>query len=267
MTHHMAVGYLGPSGTYSHAAALQSHGNEELVPLKTLEDVVQAVKTGRVQRAVLPVENSTNGEVRRALDALVAEIGDCPELQAVGQVQVQIAHQVYTKASSLSEIKRLYSHPQVWGQVTRWLSEMKSVECIDCDSTSQAIERALSDECGAAIAGAAAGKVYGVTPFIPDVADCSSNTTRFLILARAPAPTDLDNAMVTFCVAKPDLCTALAAFANNGVAITFITSRPQGTNWTYRYIVEFAGGLSSDAVKAALKTLQEITEVTLVGAY
>lgn len=268
MTHHMLVGYLGPLGTYSHAAALKRYPDEELRPYTTLESVVEAVKNREVEQAVLPIENSTNGEVRAALDALVAEIGECPEIKAIDEVRVHIAHQVFSRSDNVSEVKTLYSHPQVWGQVTNWVtSTLPEAKCIDCDSTSQAIERAWEDKNGAAIAGAAAGSVYGVKPLVANVADREENTTRFLVIAREPAPENKQHIMITFCAAQQDLCKALEAFVRADVQVTFLTSRSRGTDWTYRYIVEFSGELTSEKVKKALENLEQVTNVTVIGAY
>ncbi len=264
----MLVGYLGPLGTYSHAAALRQYPEEELKPYGTLEAVVEGVKNSEVELAVLPVENSTNGEVRAALDALIAEIGECPEIKAVGEVRVRIAHQLFSRSSNVSQVERIYSHPQVWGQASHWLSStLPGAKCIDCDSTSQAIERAWEDKNGAAIAGSAAGSVYGIKPVIANVSDRDENTTRFLVLAKQPAPENKQHTMVTFCAAQQDLCKTLEALVSSGVQVTFLTSRPLGTHWTYRYIVEFAGALASEQVREALAKLNQVTPVTVIGAY
>ena len=69
----MRVGYLGPEGTFTQAAALSAPAADELelVAQETIHDTVLAVRDGGVERAVVPIENSLEGSVNVTLDALV----------------------------------------------------------------------------------------------------------------------------------------------------------------------------------------------------
>ena len=71
----MRVGYLGPEGTFTQAAALSAPlaPEFELVAQETIHDTVLAVRDGSVERAVVPIENSLEGSVNVTLDALVFE--------------------------------------------------------------------------------------------------------------------------------------------------------------------------------------------------
>lgn len=192
-TSHMKVAYLGPRGTYSHSAALSAFPHDTLVPVATLEDVVRAVCTGAANSAVLPVENSSNGAVVPSLEALVKYRA---KYSLVGEVAVPVKHALYTCAPDWADVRTLYSHPQVWGQVTKFCGEnFAHCEKVDCDSTAAALERARNDPSAAAIASAMAGDLCDWAPAKPDIADEPSNSTRFLLLG-APGHTGSELAFV-----------------------------------------------------------------------
>ena len=64
----MYVGYLGPSGSFTHNAALKAFPEAELVSLGTSTEVIKSYEEGRVDYAVIPVENSIEGSVREEVE-------------------------------------------------------------------------------------------------------------------------------------------------------------------------------------------------------
>ena len=87
----MRVGFLGPAGTYSQEAMFAWPGSEnyEPVPLPSVHDAVMAVHERRVERALVPIENSLEGSVNATLDALAFETDD---VQIVGELVHAIHH-------------------------------------------------------------------------------------------------------------------------------------------------------------------------------
>ena len=75
----MDVGYLGPSGSFTHNAALKAFPEASLVSLGTITEVIKSYEEGRVDYAVIPVENSIEGSVHESLDYLFhqADIRAC----------------------------------------------------------------------------------------------------------------------------------------------------------------------------------------------
>ena len=63
----MYVGYLGPSGSFTHNAALKAFPEASLVSLGTITEVIKSYEEGRVDYAVIPVENSIEGSVHESL--------------------------------------------------------------------------------------------------------------------------------------------------------------------------------------------------------
>src|SRR5919198_3172607 len=108
----LKVAYLGPPATFTHQAALSRFGNSAaFAPARTIAEVFDEVERGRVEAGVVPVENSTEGAVNVTLDRLV-------DSDAViwGEIYLDIAQHLLSRAASLSEIKRVASHPQALAQ-------------------------------------------------------------------------------------------------------------------------------------------------------
>lgn len=174
--------YLGPAGTYSHEAARRAFAESTLVPAASLRLVVEMLAEGKADCAVLPVENSTNGVVYAAVQALIDYSN---VLEVTGEVRVPIKHQLYTKEPDLASIRTVYSHSQVWGQTDKWLRKhLPHAKRENCDSTAKAVQIALASEAGAALAGPCSSPTEAL---VQNCSDDPSNTTRFLVLSRIHA--------------------------------------------------------------------------------
>ena len=57
------IAFQGELGAYSHAACRQARPDMDVLPCRTFEDAIEAVKSGDAALAMLPVENSTYGRV------------------------------------------------------------------------------------------------------------------------------------------------------------------------------------------------------------
>jgi len=110
-----SVAYLGPSGSYSHEAAINFAKTRDasLVPQVTIKDVFDAVLRGSVTHGVVPIENSTNGSVTMTFD-LFRDLKH-GNLKVCGQEFVQVKHALLGQCR-LEEIERIYSHPQVYSE-------------------------------------------------------------------------------------------------------------------------------------------------------
>ena len=64
--------YLGPVGTFSEVALTQiSKATDERIPFSNITSALNAVRSGEVIGALVPIENSVEGFVARTLDELV----------------------------------------------------------------------------------------------------------------------------------------------------------------------------------------------------
>jgi chorismate mutase/prephenate dehydratase len=112
------VAYFGPEATYTHQAAKQHFGSSvEYFPHPGIADVFRAVESGKVDYGVIPVENSTEGVVNHTLDLLLDS-----SVKICAEINLPIHHSLLSN-HPLSEIKKVYSHPQSLAQCRNWLME------------------------------------------------------------------------------------------------------------------------------------------------
>lgn len=181
-----SVAYLGPSGTYSHEAAINyaKTRDAKLVPQVTIKDVFDAVLSGSVTHGVVPIENSTNGSVTMTFD-LFRDLKH-GNLKVCAQEFVQVEHALLGKCR-LEEVERIYSHPQVYsfvfyisdmeayGQCELWLDKhLKGVERINVSSTSKAARILKDDPKGAAISNRLCGDIYNISVIAESIQDTKS---------------------------------------------------------------------------------------------
>ena len=107
----MYVGYLGPIGSFTHNAALKAFPKADLVSLGTITEVIKSYEEGRVDYAVIPVENSIEGSVHESLDYLFHQA----DIRAVAEI-VQPIKQQLMAVKDHAQIEKIFSHPQAIAQ-------------------------------------------------------------------------------------------------------------------------------------------------------
>lgn len=263
----ISVGYLGPEGTYSQEAALKLFGNTiELHPEETITSVFRAVQAGTIQLAVVPIENSSEGAVRETHNLLLKT-----DVNIVSEISVPIEHCLLSKNNKLSAIKRVYAHPQALGQCRTWLAtHLPNATHVPQKSNAAAAQMAANTTEGAAIAPKKAAEIYGLNILETTINDQPDNETRFIALGNLKTkPTGRDKTSV-ICVAKDKpgaLYQILGVLAEQNISMTRLESQPyeQGQ---YAFYIDFAGHKENDAVKLALKKIDEMTKICKVlGAY
>jgi len=286
----MRIGYFGPEGTYTQEAMLSSVGalgvEVEEVPLPTIYDTVMAVHDGVVQRGLVPIENSMEGSVNATLDALAHETDS---VEIVGEVVMPIRHCLITRTNlALQEIETVVSHPQANAQCARFVRQsLPQARVIAGSSTAEAVRIvAAHDGPWAALGNRTAAQRYGCVVLADGVEDVAGNETRFVWLARAgaadrPAASagDGDGDGATFKTAivfwgagteRPGwLVACLSAFAERGVNLTRIESRPrrQGLG-SYMFFVDLEGRVGDPHVQDGLAGVREHAEVVrVIGSF
>lgn len=263
------VAYLGPSGTFSHRAALNKFGtSSELLPVDTIPDVFHQVERGAAEYGVVPVENSTEGVVSYTLDMFPQT-----RLKVCAEVFVSVDHYLATRTSSLKEVKRLYAHPQSLAQSRGWVREhLPKVEIVEVTSNSKSAQMAAVDSESAAICTDIAAEIYKVPVVAPHIEDSPQNRTRFLVIGQnEPKPSGKDKTSIFFSVRHKagSLLRAMAAFDAHNINLTMIESRPtKQMPWEYVFFIDFQGHLQDEPVAHALKMLEEqALFVTVLGSY
>ena len=109
------VAFLGPAGTYNHAASSKHFGASiDQYPVVNIEEIFRAVETGESNFGVAPIENSTEGVISHTLDLLINS-----SLQICGEVDLRIQHNLISSETDLKKITKVYSHQQSLAQCRR----------------------------------------------------------------------------------------------------------------------------------------------------
>ncbi len=264
----LGIAYLGPEGTWTHQAAISKFGHSvRYVSQTSFSDVFNQVARRIADYGVVPIENSTEGAVNHTLDLFA----DSP-LKICAQVLLRIENALMANGPR-EEIKRLYSHPQVFGQCRTWLREnFPDADQIEVSSTTRAAQIA-SQECNAAaLGGKLAADLYGLTVLEASVQDSATNTTRFLVLGHKTCPpTGKDRTSIMFSVRdKPgSLYYALTPFNSFNINLSKIESRPsKRKDWEYFFFVDIKGHCEDPDLLKALSELKEhCSFMKILGSY
>ena len=276
------LGFLGPRGTFTEVA-LRATVDEvgpdghtrRFIPFADVNDTIEAVASGEVDCAIVPIENSIEGSVSATVDVLAHEVDN---LQIVREVRIPIRHQLLTRPGvSLEEITRVISHPHANAQCRNWLRKnLPGREVEAANSTAEAVERvARSDQPWAAIGNVLAGEQYGCVILAPDIEDHKDNETRFVFLARQRERQDWFEPYKTSVVCEiiKDQPGALLLiqqeFAFRRINLTKIESRPSKRRLgDYIFLVDMEGKIDDGPVADALRCLAcKLPRLTVLGSY
>ncbi|MCF7686744.1 MAG: prephenate dehydratase [Cephaloticoccus sp.] len=270
----LMIAYLGPEASNTHAAAMKKFGaSVDYHAMTSVSDIFTAVEKGESDYAVIPIENSTEGSVREALDSFVES-----DLKIVAQIYLEVTHALITN-SPLEAITKVYSKDQALAQCRHWLQRhLPHAQLIDASSTSRAVQIARDESGSAAIAGELAAQHYGVPILVKNIQDKADNTTRFFVIGRKPAgPVGGGKDISSFLISLGDeaashsgaLLKMLMPMAERGVNLTKIESRPSKKRpWDYYFFIDVTGHYDDAAMKEALTDLKRFCPlVKWLGSY
>jgi prephenate dehydratase len=265
-----AVSFQGAPGCNSHRAALEYAPDCAPLPCFSFEDALDAVKEGRADRAIIPIENSQHGRVAD-IHFLLPESG----LYIVGEHFLSIHHALM--ALTDGPFAAAYSHPQALGQSRHYLREHGIVPMSYADTAgAAAFVKEQGDVEACAIAPALAAELYGLKIVEHNVEDANDNTTRFVALARRPLdPASLagETTMTTLVFEVRNvpaaLYKALGGFATNGVNMTKLESYQRGASFSATaFYADIVGAPGDPAVDRAIEELAfHCKELRLLGTY
>jgi len=265
----MKIAYLGPEATFTHIAAIKKFGKSlEYIECSSIGDVFTEVERGRADYGVVPIENSTEGAVNHTLDMFINS-----DLKICSEMYLPIKHNLLSKHSKMSAIKKIYSHEQVFAQCRKWLEKnLPNAKLTPCASTTGAAMLAASGKGKAAIASKVAAEEYKLNLVASSIEDSAHNITRFLIIGNQEVkPTAHDKTSVVFSMRDKSgaLHDVLAPFMKSNINLTKIESRPSKSEaWKYYFFVDMEGHKSNSSVKNALKALgKECFLVKVLGSY
>ena len=265
------MAYQGVEGSYGHGAALQYFGDQaELYHVPAMEDAMVEVEEGRADFGVLPIENSSAGAVSNNYDLLVRH-----DVYIVAEIQLPVHHALLAlPGAGLSDIRRVYSHPQALMQSAQYLNSHREWQQISAANTALAAKKIWEDKdiAQAAVASETAGRLYGLKTLACPINFDKNNTTRFIVLSKSPVyRRDADKVSICFeCAHKSgSLYNMLGNLIYNHINMLMIESRPiEGRSWEYRFFVDVEGSLGDAAMQNALAGIQaEAAALPILGNY
>jgi chorismate mutase/prephenate dehydratase len=272
----ISVAYQGTVGSYSHQTAYR-HFSERYAKIDTYGfdtflEAGKAVEEGKVDAAVLPVENTTAGSINETYDLL----GDS-SLVIIGEEVLRVRHCLLgIRKVPLTHIKRIISHPQALAQCSRFLSRLPYSKVESYIDTAMAARKVQEDGdlSQAAIAGTQAAERYGLQILERDIANQTQNYTRFVIVARDPVYCDPQLPCKTSLVIatnhqKGALMNSLRVIGDNGINMTKLESRPRpNVPWQYLFYLDIEGNANNPDVSKALDELERHASfVKILGCY
>ncbi len=276
------VGFLGPEGTFTEVALRSTLEETEadgrtrrFLPYATMQDTIEAVSSGEVDCAIVPIENSIEGSVSATVDLLAHEFDD---LQIVREVRIPIRHCLIARPGvSLDEITKVISHPHANAQCRGWLrANLPGREVEAANSTANAVERvAHSSEPWGAIGNELAGQKYECVVLAADIEDHGDNETRFVFLARQRERQDWFEPYKTSIVCEivkdqpGALLLILQEFSFRHLNLTKIESRPSKRRLgDYIFVIDVEGKVDDVPIADALRCLNcKLPRLTVLGSY
>lgn len=265
----LRITYLGPQMTFTQMAALSHFGSSvDMDPLSSLDDIFREVERGTYDQGVVPVENSTEGVVSHTIDLFL----DTP-LVIRAEILMEITFDLLSSSGRREDIRKIVSHPQALAQCRGFLNRsFPGITLSEAASTAAAAQAAVTDPSIAAIASKAAGAYYGLKVVEEHIQDSHTNMTRFLVIGPQEAPrVEQAKTSLIFSVrhAPGTLFHALKAFADQGVNLTKIESRPiRERPWEYFFFVDMEGHRHDEPIARAIEDLRlHCSFVKILGSY
>jgi len=267
-------GYLGPSGTFTEAALRQiTTASDELIPFANVTAALDAVRSGAVEKALVPIENSVEGVVARTLDELA--VGE--PLVVAAETTLPVSFSLMVLPENVGKpITKIATHPHAEAQCRGYVArELPSAEMIETPSTAAAAAGLKDKNWDAAIAAKYAAEKYGLTVVADNIGENEGAVTRFVVVEKPgalPAPTGNDRTSLAAFIGLDHagaLLEILTEFANRDVNLTFIQSRPTGRELGhYHFIIDAEGHINDPRVHDAVEGVRAICDdIRFLGSY
>ncbi|MEJ6573676.1 MAG: prephenate dehydratase [Actinomycetes bacterium] len=266
--------YLGPAGTFTEAALRQiANESDVLVPYSNVTAALDAVRSGKAEKVLVPIENSVEGVVSRTLDELA--LGTPLVVTAETTLPVSFALMILPENIG-KPITKIATHPHAEAQCRSYIAKnYPQAEVIEMSSTAAAAKGLKDGNYDGAIASEIAATNYGLKVLASDIGDNTGAVTRFVVAQKpgaTPEPTGNDRTSLVAFIGTDHagaLLEILTEFAKQDVNLTFIQSRPTGRELgDYHFIIDAEGHIADPKVAAAIDGVRKICEdIRFLGSY
>ena len=266
--------YLGPAGTFTEAALLKiAASDDQLIAYANVTAALDAVRKGECSKALVPIENSVEGVVARTLD----ELASGEPLVITAETTLPVTFSLMTlENKDPKDIKSIATHPHAESQCRSFIAKnYPNAQIIETASTAAAAKGLSKGDYDAAIGAAIAAKNFQLKIIAEDIGDNTNAVTRFVVVekpGKSPAATGKDRTSLAVFIAIDHagaLLEILNEFAKHQVNLSFIQSRPTGSQLGhYHFIIDAEGHIDDQPVAAALAGLKQICEdIRFLGSY
>lgn len=264
------VAFQGIQGANSELAIRQHFGPEIAVhPCPTLTVLFDEINSGKVQYAMLPVENALAGAVSQAYELLMDS-----DLRIQAEVILHVHHSLLvTPGTKIDDVKTVRSHPQALAQCEQFIRRNGFKTVPWYDTAGAAHDLAEEHPAGtAAIATTLAAELYNLEVLETEIEDVTFNYTRFFVLGHDDPPrSDYNKTSIVFATRNRPaaLYDCLGEFATRGLDLTKIESRPRRNRpWEPVFFLDFIGHWQDPLCQEALaRLLQRASFVKMLGSY
>lgn len=261
----------GIQGSFHHAAAEDYLGPDcKVVPCLNFREVINRLEQNDVDLGIMAVENTIAGSL-------------LPNYQLILQTPIQIVGEVYARieqnlmalpGQQLDDISTVHSHPIALEQCREFFDTLPIIRLVESEDTAlSAREIAEKQVKGrAAIAGAAAARLYGLNILKKGIETNKINYTRFWVLSGEDNPpgSTPNKASLSFSLKHQTgyLARVLSIFADHRINLTKIQSLPiLGAAWEYRFFVDLIFDDYS-RYQASMRAVEPLIEsLAVLGEY
>jgi len=266
----MHIAFAGVPGAFAQIAAKKIFPDAATEAFADFAEAYRAVEDGRCDAAVLPLENSTNGDVGTVMD-----LSFFGSLYINGIYDVEVVQNLLAKKdAALSDIKTVVSHPQALGQCAAFLKEqgLLTEEAVNTAVAAQMVSESDRKDL-AAIGSLEAAERYGLQVLRSHIHEKGGNTTRFAVFSRTKgevSPKDCQFLML-FTVKNEAgaLAKAVSAIGTHGFNLRAIKSRPtKNLSWEYYFFCEGEGAIySSEGEKMLALLAENCSNLKILGSF
>jgi prephenate dehydratase len=186
----LKISIQGYPGSFHDQAARKFFTGEEdleLIPADTFDILAEQLASGKVDYAVMAIENSIAGTILQNYRILREN-----QFWIVGETYLRIKHNLLgNPGTSISDVKQVFSHPMALNQCLEFLTTIPEARLIESKDTAlSAIElKDNPNNAHACIASSAAAELTGLAVLASSIETNKNNYTRFFVLSARKTPT------------------------------------------------------------------------------
>ena len=270
----LKIAIQGVHGAFHEIAARSFHPNDdiEIVPADTFDILIEKVKSGEADVAVMAIENTIAGSILRNYNLL-----NNSKLRIKGEVFLRIKQNLMALPGiAIEDLKEVHSHPIALQQCEEFFEKYPHIKLIEAHDTALVAKEIRENEWTeiGAVGSELAAEMYNMNILAPSIETYKKNYTRFLYISpentEGGAHTKFDKISLVFNTSHAigSLHRALEVLSRNNCNLTKIQSAPiMDKPWEYMFYVDFTLGNYSDYPKAMVELLRVAGEVKVLGEY